>query len=66
MLNNNAMSVKFNNCDIIFIFIKFDILPMSTSILMAGPSSRSPVDIVGSNLTGGMDVCLLWLLYNVR
>ena len=25
----------------------------------AGPSGRSPTEIVGSNPTGGMDVCLL-------
>jgi hypothetical protein len=30
---------------------------------MAGPSGRSPAEIVGSNPTGGMDVCLLWVLY---
>ena len=27
---------------------------------------RSPPEIVGSNPTGGMDVCLLWLLFVVR
>jgi len=27
---------------------------------------RSPAEIVGSNPTGGMDVCLLWLLCVVR
>ena len=26
----------------------------------------SPAEIVGSNPTGGMDVCLLWMLYVVR
>ena len=26
----------------------------------------SPAEIVGSNPTGGMDVCLLWVLYVVR
>ena len=28
-------------------------------ICIAGPSGRSPAEIVGSNSTGGMDVCLL-------
>jgi len=28
--------------------------------------SRSPAEIMGSNLTGGMDVCLLWVLCVVR
>ena len=28
--------------------------------------SRSPAEIVGSNPTGGMDVCLLWVLCVVR
>jgi len=32
----------------------------------AGPSDRSPAEIVGSNPTGGMDVCLLWVLCVVR
>ena len=27
---------------------------------------RSPAEIVGSNPTGDMDVCLLWALYVVR
>jgi hypothetical protein len=27
---------------------------------------RSPAEIVGSNLTGGMDVCLLWVLGVIR
>ena len=27
--------------------------------LLAGPSGRSPAEIVGSNPTGDMDVCLL-------
>ena len=27
---------------------------------------RSPAEIVGSNPTGGMDVCLLWVLCFVR
>jgi hypothetical protein len=27
---------------------------------------RSPTEIVCSNPTGGMDVCLLWVLYVVR
>jgi len=27
---------------------------------------RSPAEIVGSNPTGGMDVCLLWVLCVVR
>ena len=27
---------------------------------------RSPADFVGSNPTGGMDVCLLWMLFAVR
>jgi len=39
--------------------------------ITAGPSSRSicgrsPAAIVGSNPTGGMDVCLLWVLRVVR
>jgi len=33
---------------------------------LAGPSGRSPAEIVGSNPTGGMDACLLWFLYVVR
>ena len=33
---------------------------------VAGPSGRSPAEIVGSNPTGGMDVCLLWVLCVVR
>jgi len=28
----------------------------------AGPSGCSPVEIVDSNPTGGMDGCLLWVL----
>jgi len=32
----------------------------------AGPSGRSPAEIVGSNPTGGMDVCLLRVLCVVR
>jgi hypothetical protein len=28
--------------------------------------SRSPAGIAGSNLTGGMDVCLLWVLCVIR
>jgi hypothetical protein len=32
----------------------------------AGPSSRSPAEIVGSNPAEGMDVCLLWVLCVVR
>jgi len=27
---------------------------------------RSPAGIVGSNATGDMDVCLLWVFYVVR
>ena len=34
--------------------------------LFAGPSGRSPAEIVDSNPTGGMDVCLLWVLCGVR
>jgi len=34
--------------------------------LRAGPSGRSPAEIVGSNPTRGMDVCLLWVLCVVR
>ena len=34
-------------------------------IQRAGPSGRSPSEIVGSNLTGGMDICLLWLLSGI-
>ena len=30
---------------------------------IAGPSGRSHADIVGSNPTGDMDVCLLWVLF---
>jgi hypothetical protein len=35
-----------------------------SNIRQAGPEvcGRSPVEIVGSNPTGGMDVCLLWVL----
>jgi hypothetical protein len=33
---------------------------------MAGPSDRSPAEIVGSNPTGGMDSCLLSVLCVVR
>jgi len=29
---------------------------------VSGPSGRSPAEIVGSNPTGGMDDCLLWVL----
>jgi len=42
------------------------------SVHYAGPSDRayvcgrSPAEIVGSNPTGGMDVCLLWVLCVVR
>jgi len=41
----------------------------------AGPSGRAvrgvvcgrwPAEIVGSNLAGGVDVCLLWVLRAVR
>jgi hypothetical protein len=32
----------------------------------AGPSGRSLAETVGSNPTGGMDVCLLWVLCDVR
>ena len=27
---------------------------------------RSPAEILGSNPTGGMDICLLWVSYVVR
>ena len=30
------------------------------------PSGRSPAEIVGSNPTRGMDICLLWVLCVVR
>jgi len=29
---------------------------------MTGPSDRSPTDTVVSNPSGGMDVCVLWVL----
>jgi len=32
----------------------------------AGPSGRSPAEIVGSNPVGGIDVCLLLVLYVIR
>jgi hypothetical protein len=35
------------------------IIILTYNILKAGPSGRSPAEIVGSNPTGGMDVCLL-------
>ena len=35
-------------------------------IIFAGPNGRSPVEIVGSNPTGVMDVCLLRVLCVVR
>ena len=34
--------------------------------MSAGPCGRSPAEIVGSNPTGGMDICLLWVLCVVR
>jgi hypothetical protein len=34
--------------------------------LFAGPGGRSPAEILGSNPTGGMDVCLLWVSCVVR
>jgi hypothetical protein len=39
----------------IFILICF----VCTSVRTAGPCGRSPAEIVGSNPTGDMDVCLL-------
>jgi len=33
---------------------------------MTGPSGLSPAEIVGSNPTGGLDICLLWVLCFVR
>jgi hypothetical protein len=32
---------------------------LRTNHFTAGPSGRSPAEIVGSNPVGGMDVCLL-------
>jgi hypothetical protein len=29
-------------------------------------AGRSPAEIVGSNPTGGMDICLLWVSFVVR
>jgi len=34
--------------------------------LRRGSAAASSAEIVGSNATGGMDVCLLWLLCVVR
>jgi len=31
--------------------------------VLAGPTGRSPAEIVGSNPTGGMDVCLYIYIY---
>ena len=35
-------------------------------VTLAGPSGRSPTEIMGSNPAEGMDVCLLWVLCVVR
>jgi hypothetical protein len=37
-------------------------LHTTNNIYNAGPSGRSPTAIVGSNPTGGMDVCLVCVL----
>ena len=51
------------------------VLSLNTSVSLPVPvtvrskalvCSHSPVEIVGSNPTGGMDVCLLWVLCVVR
>jgi hypothetical protein len=34
-------------------------IAVNNNIKNAGPSGRSPAEIVGSNPTGGMDICLL-------
>jgi len=52
-------------------FVWCAIIQITKQSYLAGPSSRavcgcSPAEIVGSNPTGGMDVCLLWVLCVVR
>ena len=40
-------------------YLHYFIIIIIIIIIIAGPSGRSPAEIVGSNPTGGMDVCLL-------
>jgi len=37
-----------------------------TLTLLMSAAGRSPAEIVGSNPTGGMDICLLWVSCVVR
>ena len=39
---------------------------LEIKMLLAGPSGRSPAEIVVSSPIGGTDVCLLWVLCVVR
>jgi len=72
MTRHSLTKVRFYENITFFFFLK---KKLQTSIsyehpqaykMHAGPSGRSPAEIVGSNPAGGMDVCLLWVLCVVR
>ena len=45
---------------------KYSILFPWIASIMKKYSGRSPAEILGSNPTGGMDICLLWVSCVVR
>jgi len=52
---------------VLFISFKIAFLPVPVAARSKTEVfGRSPAEIVGSNPTGGMDVCLLWMLCVVR
>ena len=48
------------------IFMPFEWLSIKCLTLRGERPCRSPAEIVGSNPTGGMDICLLWVSCVVR
>ena len=57
---------KMGLCECIFCFhVPFSAVTVA-SRSKASVCGRSPVEIVGSNPTGGMDICLLWVLCVVK
>jgi hypothetical protein len=49
-----------------FWYVKSTLTVPKTARSKALVCGRSPTEIVGSNSTGGIDVCLLWVLWVVR